>query len=68
MHQAQSIDLTTAAIAKLDDGIGALSSHGARVEDAGTIAQLKAASTQASSAMTSLEDRSSQVEEIVDTV
>jgi methyl-accepting chemotaxis protein len=85
--QAQSIALTTAALQKLDNGIGALSSQGATLttaareasseattgnaavsETASTIAQLKAVSTTATTAMASLEERSSQVEEIVDTI
>jgi methyl-accepting chemotaxis protein len=86
-HQAESIALTTAALEKLDDGIGVLSTQGAKLtsaareasseaasgtaavmETAGTIAQLKAVSAKAVSAMASLEQRSSQVEEIVDTI
>jgi methyl-accepting chemotaxis protein len=85
--QAESIALTTAALQKLDNGIGALSSQGATLttaareasseavagntavsETASTIAQLKAVSTTAASAMASLEEQSSQVEEIVDTI
>jgi methyl-accepting chemotaxis protein len=86
-HQAESIALTTAALDKLDEGIGALSTQGAKLtsaareasseaasgtaavtETAGTIAQLKSVSAKAASAMASLEQRSSQVEEIVDTI
>jgi methyl-accepting chemotaxis protein len=86
-HQAESIALTTAALQKLDSGIGALSSQGATLttaareasseavagnaavsETASTIAQLKSVSTTAATAMASLEERSSQVEEIVDTI
>jgi methyl-accepting chemotaxis protein len=86
-NQAESIALTTAAIGKLDDGIGALSSQGATLtsaareasvesasgtlavtETASTIGDLKTVSTTAASAMSSLEKRSSQVEEIVDTI
>jgi methyl-accepting chemotaxis protein len=86
-HQADSIALTVAAIAKLDAGIGSLSSQGAVltssandastqaaagnaavVETAGTIAQLKTVTAKAAGAMVSLEERSSQVSDIVETI
>jgi len=86
-HQAESIAATTAALLKLDNGIGTLSSQGAAlttsareasseaatgnaavIETAGTITQLKSVSAKAAGAMASLEQRSSQVEEIVDTI
>jgi methyl-accepting chemotaxis protein len=85
--QTDAIMLTTVALQKLDDGIGALSAQGATLtsaareassetalgavavtETAGTITELKAVSTKAAGAMASLEERSSQVEEIVDTI
>jgi methyl-accepting chemotaxis protein len=46
----------------------AISSNAAVSETASTITQLKTVSTTAASAMASLEERSSQVEEIVDTI
>jgi methyl-accepting chemotaxis protein len=86
-NQTATIALTTAALQKLDSGIGALSSQGATLttavreasseaalgaaavtETAGTITQLKTVSTKAATAMASLEERSAQVEEIVDTI
>lgn len=86
-HQAESIAVTTAALATLDAGIGELSSQGAVLttaardtsaeatlgnaavtETAGTIAQLKVVTTKAAGAMVSLEQRSAQVEDIVETI
>lgn len=61
----QGATLTTAAReASSEAASGTL----AVTETAGTIAQLKAVSATAASAMASLEERSSQVEEIVDTI
>jgi methyl-accepting chemotaxis protein len=86
-HQADSIALTTKALQRLDDGIGALSAQSATlnttareastdaasgtaavVETAGTMSELKTVSAKAAAAMSSLEERSAQVEEIVDTI
>ncbi len=86
-HQAESIATSTAALQRLDEGIGALSTQSTTLtaatrdassqtqtgnsavrETAGTIAQLKTVSTTAGDAMTSLEGRSSRVEEIVETI
>jgi len=86
-HQAESITLTTVALQRLDNGIGALwdqsatlnstaleasknaaSGNAAVIETAGTMNELKNASAKAAAAMSSLEERSSQVEEIVDTI
>ncbi len=82
-HQAESIALTTSALEKLDNGIAAMSAQGATLttaaretpggtpagtETLGTIAELKAASTKAATAMSSLEERSLQVELIIDTI
>jgi methyl-accepting chemotaxis protein len=86
-HQSQSITLTTVALQRLDDGIGALMEQSATLsatareaskdattgtaavsETAGTMNELKRASAKAAAAMSSLEERSSQVEEIVDTI
>lgn len=71
-NQAGTIMDATAALRKLDDGIGALSLRGgseAQGSDAaGTIAQLESASVKATSAMSTLRERSLEVEGIVDTV
>jgi methyl-accepting chemotaxis protein len=77
----------SAALQRLDDGIGALSAQSAKlnttareaftdaargttavVEPAATMSELKTVSAKAAAAMSSLEERSSQVEEIVDTI
>jgi methyl-accepting chemotaxis protein len=62
---SQGATLTTAAREASSE---ALSGNTAVSETATTIAQLKTVSTTAASAMASLEERSSQVEEIVDTI
>jgi methyl-accepting chemotaxis protein len=86
-NQADSIAETTAAVAKLDSGIGELSAQGivlntsakdatneastandAVGETAGTMNKLQTATGKAASAMVSLEERSSQVSEIVETI
>jgi methyl-accepting chemotaxis protein len=86
-NQADSIAATTAAVAKLDAGIGELSAQGvvlntsakdatneagsaneAVSETAGTMTKLQAATGKAAAAMVSLEERSSQVSEIVETI
>jgi methyl-accepting chemotaxis protein len=61
----QSATLTTAA---RDASSEATAGNVAVSETASTIAQLKTVSTSAATAMASLEERSSQVEEIVDTI
>jgi methyl-accepting chemotaxis protein len=62
---SQGATLTTAAREASSE---ATTGNAAVSETASTIAQLKAVSTTAASAMASLEERSSQVEEIVDTI
>ncbi len=62
---SQGATLTTAA---RDASSEAASGNAAVSETATTIAQLKTVSTTAATAMASLEERSSQVEEIVDTI
>ena len=62
---AQGATLTTAAREASSE---AVAGNAAVSETASTIAQLKIASTTAASAMSNLEERSSQVEEIVDTI
>ena len=62
---SQGATLTTAAREASSE---ATTGNAAVSETASTIAQLKAVSTTAATAMSSLEERSSQVEEIVDTI
>jgi methyl-accepting chemotaxis protein len=62
---SQSTTLTTAAREAASE---ATAGNAAVNETASTITQLKAVSTTAATAMASLEERSSQVEEIVDTI
>jgi methyl-accepting chemotaxis protein len=62
---SQGAMLTTAAREASSE---TLAGNAAVEETAGTISQLKAVSTAAAGAMSSLEERSSQVEEIVDTI
>jgi methyl-accepting chemotaxis protein len=62
---SQGSTLTTAA---REAAAEAITGNAAVSETASTIAQLKAVSTTAASAMANLEERSSQVEEIVDTI
>ena len=62
---SQGATLTTAAREASSE---ATTGNAAVSETAGTIARLKAVSTTAATAMASLEERSSQVEEIVDTI
>jgi methyl-accepting chemotaxis protein len=62
---SQGVTLTTAAREASSE---AVSGNAAVSETAGTIAQLKTVSTTAAGAMARLEERSSQVEEIVDTI
>jgi methyl-accepting chemotaxis protein len=62
---SQGVTLTTAA---REAALEATTGNAAVSETASTIAQLKAVSTTAATAMASLEERSSQVEEIVDAI
>jgi methyl-accepting chemotaxis protein len=62
---SQGATLTTAAREASSE---AITGNSAVSETASTIAQLKAVSTTAATAMASLEERSAQVEEIVDTI